>query len=222
MSFLDLYKQQIERFNQEVADLDGKNTNFNHTRPELGKKLYLLTKNFLDTYPDALNADEKAAVFEEYVRLWFASKCLLDIKDTRYAEAYKQSSFGKFGGGYNDRCPMTAGFNLSGARLKSQHADFIFLHVNFNKADFSKLTWVYGHFENCLMSQIQTTDQTNLNQSRFERCTLNSNDLTKVGLCESRLTGCSIIDTQLPKYISKRDCVDKAPYPTFLQQLQRL
>jgi hypothetical protein len=224
------FKKYIEEFEREVQDLDakrdvylpvpGRNLYFNHTRTELGRKLYLLTRHFLDANKNELTAEEKGAVFQEYVDAWRTGKCLLDIADTEFAEAYKKASFGKYGGSYNECCPMTAGFDLSGARLTGFYSDMVFAHVNFNQADFTDLTWVYMHFENCLMNQIQTSQKTNLNQSKFIKCAMNSNNLTQADLCEASLTQCSIIDTQVPKRVWLWECTDTAPYPQFLRQLK--
>jgi hypothetical protein len=219
---LEQFQKEMDVFKSEVKQLNPRDDiwlpeqqmgYFNHTRTELGKKLYLLTKNFLITYKDKLTATEKGVVFKAYLSAWSQGECKLKIENTEYAQTYKESSFGKYISSYNERCPMTAGFDLSGVCLDFYSPDLIFVDVNLNGADLSKAQFPYAHFENCSMNNLKTTSATNLHQSRFVKCSMNSNDLRTVGLDQASIYHCSIIDTQLKQSVYTSQCISTPASP---------
>lgn len=212
---LAAYKARLSQYN-ELKNLASTQIT------KISKELYVLTKNFLDKYKNQLTPAEKGTVFNEYIETWKNLDCKLSIKDTDYAGLYTKSSFGKYGDNYNDRVPMMAGFNLSGAIIKGFHPDFIFPDVNFEKADFSYATLPHSHFENCNLNSLKTLRRsTNLNQCQFKKSAINGNDLRQISLSEASITYCSIINTQLPDGVWTYKCKEVAPvsYPSFLKQL---
>src|SRR5262245_6527138 len=50
---------------------------YNYTRTELGKELYVFTKNFLEAHHHELSPAEKGEVFQEYILAWKANDCEL-------------------------------------------------------------------------------------------------------------------------------------------------
>ncbi len=188
----DLKVKKIETDKWLSCGDNGEPPYYNFTRTELGKEIYLLTKNYLDENKDILSPLDKGEILKKYIKLWFNTKCILDIKNTEYAEEYKKSRFNKYGNLYNDRAPMVAGFNLEKATLGKVHAPFlIFLSSNLKEADFSDSMLAYSHFENCNLAKIKTSN-TNFNQCRFKKCNLQEADLQGAGLCEVSFTTCNI------------------------------
>lgn len=201
---------------------------YNYTRTELGRELYVFTKNFLDAHHHELTPAEKGEVFQEYISAWEANACELSPEHTEYAAAYKESKFGKYYSSYNERWPMTAGFNLSGARLELRKHNLFFLHVNLKGADFSKLTSCNSHFENCNMDNLITAEHTNLhpkntnlNGSTFLRCSMKSINFQIPGLGQANVKNCTIINTSFNDTVCPRNCKDKPDilYPFFLKHL---
>ncbi len=162
------------------------------SRIKLSKKIYLYTKEFLDNNNDNLSPTEKVVILKKYIELWAMAKCILHIQDTAYSEQYKKSKFSKYSDSYNQYSPMLAGFNLQGALLGNLHSSaLIFLSVNFEKADFSNVEFPYSHFENCNLSEIKVTNNTNFNQCRFTKCNLEKAGLQSENFCEVVFNRCN-------------------------------
>lgn len=174
--------------------------NYNVTRTEFSKKLYLITKAFFDTYQDELSPTDKFILFEAYTKVWRDIKGVMDIEDTDYAEQYNNTSFGKYSGSYNDRKPMLAGFNLKNIVFgKYYNSDMIFLSVDFTGADLRKADLPYSDFHYCNFIDSNLAGA-NLNQCRFNECNLEGVDLRKTDLCEASFEHCIMHGTQ---YVNK-------------------
>lgn len=188
---LDHQFEELEEFKFNAGRIE---------RRELSKELYLYTKDFLQNNADTLLPEQKRIVLDKYIKLWCKLDCYLDIANTEYANEYSKSVFGKYGCAYNFNWPMTAGFNLENANLANiSLTNFIFLSVNFQGADFSKAVLAYTHFENCNLSDVQTTKDTNINQCRFIRCDLHNTNLKQTRLCETHFRKCNLEEANLKK-----------------------
>jgi|GEM_PF-7010797 len=164
----------------------------------LGRRLYELTLNFLDENQHVLSPEEKGQILIDYVRLWSDAGCILNISETGYAKLYEGQVFTKYSNSYSKSVPMMAGFNLKGAIFNLLYmCDMHFLSVNFEGANFSNAKFPYAHFENCNLSGIQTNIRTDFNQSRFEKCDMESADLSQTVLCEVQFYDCYIFKAKI-------------------------
>lgn len=187
---------QLDPKNDEWKSPNHNGDNVNYTRTELGKKIYTITRLFLDKNQDNLSPQEKGIVLKDYIELWKKTQCILDIKDTEYSEAHKGSVFGKYRSRYENSNPMVAGFNLSQAILGNlDFSDLIFLSTNFKGADFSGANLCYSHFRNCDLSKIKAGNAI-FNQGVFTNCNLQDANLEQAKLNESQFEYCDIQRTK--------------------------
>ncbi|CAM2736470.1 ankyrin repeat domain-containing protein [Legionella worsleiensis] len=170
--------------------------NYNATRTEFSKKIYLETKYFLNAYQNDLNPTDKGIIFKKYLKLWKDVQGCLDIAFTDYAEQYQKARFGKYGIRYDEFKPMLAGFNLKNTAFKDIiKADLIFLNVDFTGSSFRGASFYYGHFSDCNFKQ-STMAGSNFCHTVFHKCDLEGLDLTNCGLSEAKLNQCILFKTQ--------------------------
>lgn len=185
---------------------------YEYQRKQLVKKFYTDVKEFFDVYKDNLTPQQKSSLFNDYIKLWKAAVCKLDIQDLKNSpyvkEEYAQQSYNNFSlsqTSYNEFAPMTAGFNLAGACFKSlvdssektfNFNDLIFLSVNFKGADFSNVNLTYSDFHNCDLSDVKT-DNTNFCKNLFRSCNLEKADLSGTLLDEAKFVRCNLNNAKL-------------------------
>jgi uncharacterized protein YjbI with pentapeptide repeats len=164
-------------------------------REVFSKEVYEFTKNFLEENKDKLSRKEKGDVLRLYIKRWVGYGCELHIKDTEYAEQYKEEFSNKLAS-YPSSRPMTAGFNLAGADLTMIDTnDIMFLSVNFKGANCCRTIITHSRFIDCNLSSVNTVGA-NLNQCKFEKSNLEgiilSHRITGVCLNECDLRNASL------------------------------
>lgn len=186
---LDRNKQFLDAL-MAVGSLDEKEV--------ISKQLYLFTKEMLDHH--ANNPAIKRIILDNYIYLWGNAGCLLDIKNTDYADECAGKQFGDLQHDYTPVSVMTAGFDLSGVDFTDfNESDMIFISVKFANANFNAAKFTYSHFEECNLQEVKTnkTNNTNLNQCRFMRCDLTGMRLDSVQFSETYFQNSILVGTEI-------------------------
>lgn len=133
---------------------------------------------------------------QKYIQLWRKLGCVLDIKDTEYANQYAISTFSHYKGYSNDQLPMLAGFNLEGSNLSGlSESNLVFISVNLNKVNISAQL-PYAYFENCDMQEMVAPVESNLSKANFNNL---HSTIRKKGLNKSLNSEDNLFISKIPK-----------------------
>ncbi len=147
----------------------------------LGYDLYYFTKDFLEKNKGKLTGEEKGRVFIEYVNTWTTLNCKLKLEMVGYGDGSDSH--------YNDKKPMTVGFELQGADIVFKDGTFslaAFILVNLRGARiYSSIFTVHEvGFKYCDLAGFQLKGESSYPKFVFEGCNLLGADFS----------GCSIND----------------------------
>ncbi len=179
-----------ETFSLFEAHTKKKSRDWSKERQVSSKELYLHTKNLLES--QAWDGNQKREILDLYIQAWKNFACFLNISNTDYAKGYTYERLGQC------QKPMLAGFDLSSLNANGLSlTDLTFIDVNFQNADFSKVCFAYGRFEDCELRGVQTSHETDLDQCYFIGCNCAGTNLSVVGLSEASFKQCNIFNTKL-------------------------